>query len=206
MTVDKISGKRAGMKDFRSALISFAAFACVLSLAACGGGHPKTGGSDLPADLTLAPLQNCPQTAILRQTQTVTVFLPGRDDIAAQRTTAKMDGLSGACTVKKADHALEVKFTVNFAASNGPANAGQPIILPWFVAITRGDHIIEERDYTATMKFNGNMSVAVATSKPVKIDVPDQPDSAQIEILTGFRMSQAQRAYAAAHPNAGLLP
>lgn len=206
MTVDKISGKRVGMKDFRSALISGAAFASVLSLAACGGGHPKIGASDLPADLTLAPLQNCPQTAILHETQTVTVFLPGRDDIAAQVTTAKMDGLTGACTLKKDKNALQVKFTVNFAANNGPANAGQPITLPWFVAITKGNQIIEERDYSVTMKFNGNMSVAVATSKPVKIDLSDQPDSADIEILTGFKMSKAQLAYAAAHPNAGLLP
>lgn len=194
------------MKDFRSALVPCAAFACVLSLAACGGGHPKTGGSDLPADLTLAPLQNCPQTAILHQTQTVTLFLPGRSDIAAQRSIARMDGLSGVCTLKKGQHALEVKFTVNFVANNGPANAGRPITLPWFVAVTRGDQIIEERDYAVTLKFNGNMSVAVAKSKPVKIEVPDQPDSQQIDILTGFKMTNAQLAYATAHPEAALLP
>lgn len=193
------------MKDFRSALVPCAALAGVLTLAACGG-HPKVGGSDLPADLTLAPLQNCPQTAILHQTQTVTLFLPDRSDIAAQRSVAKMDGLSGACTLKKDQHALEVKFTVNFLANNGPANEGKPITLPWFVAITRGNQIVEEHDYTVTLAFNGNMSVAAAKSKVVKIEVPDQPDSSQIDILTGFKMTSAQLAYAAAHPNTNLLP
>ena len=198
------------MKDFRSALVSAIALASALGLTACGGGHQKAAppatGASLPANLTLAPLQNCPQTAILQQAQAVTLFLPGRNDIAAQISSAHMDGLSGACTLNKKQQAFEIRFTVNFTANNGPANNGEPITLPWFVAITQGNNIVDMQDYTATLKFNGNMSVAAMTSKPITIEVPDAPNSRGLEILAGFKMTPAQLAYASSHPNLGIVP
>lgn len=187
------------------------ALACTLSLAACGGNHPKdvpapTTGADLPTSLTLAPLQNCPQTAILQQAQAVTLFLPGRSDIAAQRSTIRMTGISGSCQTNGKKKALKVQFTVHFAANNGPANEGRPLTQPWFVAITQGDRIIDEQTFNVTLAFNGNMSVTTAQSKPVKIEVPDAPESAKLAILTGFKMTKAELAYAAANPTAGMLP
>jgi hypothetical protein len=212
MTGDKNSGKGAAMKDFRSALPPAAALASLLALAACGGGHPPAakandGAAPQPPTSTSATpdlTSFCPQTALLQQAQTVTLFKPGRSDVASQISTAQITGISGACTPKTKDKQklLEVKFTANFLANNGPANHGQPVTLPWFVAITKGDKIIDKKIYYVTLKFNGNMSTAAATSKPVKIEVPAVPDSAGLEILTGFQMTQNQLAYAAAHPDA----
>lgn len=208
MTGEKNSGKGAGMKDFRSALLPAASLACLLSLAACGGGHPPhakpANGAAPVAGTASDPTNFCPQVAVLRQAQTVTLFLPGRGDVASQISTAQLTSVSGACVFKKKDKSpiLEVKFTNNFLADNGPANNGQPITLPWFVAITKGSQIIDKKEYQITLKFNGNMSTTVATSKPVKIDLPATPDSADLEILTGFEMTPDQLTYAAAHPNA----
>ncbi len=154
----------------------------------------------MPAD----PTTYCPQVAVLQQAQTVTLFLPGRSDVASQISTVQMTSVSGACTYKKKHHEglLEVKLTVNFMADNGPANNGQQITLPWFVAITQGNQIIEKKDYQITLKFNGNMSTTAASSKPVKIELAAVPASADVQILTGVQMTPAQLAYAAAHPNA----
>ncbi|MBU6419862.1 MAG: hypothetical protein KGQ79_09070 [Proteobacteria bacterium] len=156
--------------------------------------------SAMPAD----PTTYCPQVAALQQAQTVTLFLPGRSDVASQITTAQLTSVSGNCVYRKKGKAgiLKVTFTNNFLADNGPANNGQPITLPWFVAITNGDQIIEKKDYQITLKFNGNMSTTAATSKPVKIELAAVPASADVQILTGFEMTPDQLAYAAAHPNA----
>ncbi|MGE4481540.1 hypothetical protein [Acidocella sp.] len=192
------------MKDLRSVLLPAASLISLLSLAACGGG----GGADQhKPDLAANapdPLNFCPQVAVLQQAQTVTLFTPGRSDVASRLSTAQITSLSGACAFKKKDKAplLEVKFTNNFLADNGPANNGQPVTLPWFVAITQGSHILDKKEYRITLKFNGNMSTTAATSKPVKIDLPATPDSAKLEILTGFEMTPEQLSYAAAHPNA----
>jgi hypothetical protein len=193
------------MKDFRSALLSAASLACLLSLAACGGGHPHTGKAADSAAPTKGmapdPTGFCPQVAVLQQAQTVTLFLPGRSDVASQLSTAQISGISGACLYKK-PNALEISFTASFLADNGPANNGKPIILPWFVAITNGNQIIDKHEYQVTLSFNGNVSTTAATSKPVKVEMPAVPDSAKLEILTGFEMTPDQLAYAAAHPNA----
>lgn len=208
MTGDKNSGKGGAMKDFRSALSAAAAAACLLSLAACSGDHhPEFKVAKSTAPVAAAPpalISFCPQVAVLQQAQTMTLFLPGRSDVASQISTAQITGISGACVPHKKDKTqiLEVKFTNNFLADNGPANNSRPITLPWFVAITKGNHIIEKKQYQITLKFDGNMSTAAATSKPVKIDLPAVPASADLQILTGFQMTPGQLAYAAAHPNA----
>ncbi|MDE1896961.1 MAG: hypothetical protein KGH91_07800, partial [Rhodospirillales bacterium] len=144
----------------------------------------------MPAD----PTTYCPKVAVLQQAQTVTLFLPGRSDVASQISTAQLSSVSGDCVYQKKHKAglLEVRFTSNFLADNGPANNSQPITLPWFVAITKGNQIIEKQDYQITLKFDGNMSVAAASSKPVKIELPAVPDSAGIQILTGFEMTPDQ--------------
>lgn len=197
------------MKDFRFAPLPAAALVCLLSLTACGGGGPSAklaDNSSSPHGKPMGPdpTSFCPQVAVLQQAQTVTLFLPGRSDVASQISTAQLSSVSGDCVYQKKHKAgvLEVRFTSNFLADNGPANNDQPITLPWFVAITRGSQIIEKQDYQVTLKFDGNMSIAAASSKPVKIELPAVPDSAGVQILTGFEMNPDQLGYAAAHPSA----
>ena len=138
------------------------------------GGHGDLWASGGSAAQTL----QCPQVDVLQQAQTLTAFLPGRTDVAAQITTAR------------------------FEAGNGPADNGATLALPWFVAITRGDRIISKSEYTAVLKFNGNMSTAEVISKPLKVELPYNRMVGEIQILVGFEMTPVQLAYAAAHPDA----
>ncbi|MGO9817161.1 MAG: hypothetical protein ACLPJJ_05620 [Acidocella sp.] len=173
------------------------ALAALISLAALTG----CGGNPKPNTGQQAALY-CPQVALLQQAQTLSTFLPGRSDVAAQLTTAQITGFSGECVLEKHKRALLVTVKPAFQADNGPANNGQPLTLPWFAAITQDDSIISKSPYNVTLKFNGNVSMAFATGKPAKIEVPNVPDSAQLQILVGFEMTPDQQAYAAAHPNA----
>ncbi|WP_298216078.1 hypothetical protein [Acidocella sp.] len=186
------------MKVFRLRLLSAVSLTALLGLAACGG------DSQPDAAKASDPLQFCPPVAVLQQAQTVTLFLPGRSDIAAQISTAQITGISGQCTYRKKGKTplLEVKFTASFLAANGPANHGQPVTLPWFVAITKGDQILDKKEYSIKLGFDGNMSKTAAVSKPVVIDLPPSPASARLQILAGFEMTPEQLAYAAAHPGA----
>ncbi|MDD2705731.1 MAG: hypothetical protein PHU07_10420, partial [Acidocella sp.] len=98
--------------------------------------------------------------------------------------------------------ALLVTLKAGFAASNGPANNEATLTLPWFVAITKGNNIIQKQDYTIKLHFDGNASMAQAVSKNVKIELPNIPASSQTQILIGFEMTPEQQAYAAANPGA----
>lgn len=194
------------MKDFRPALLSAASLVCLLGLAACSGGKstpPKTSDDGTPPPPqptalfdtdtnTPTQLQFCPQTSILAQAQTMTLFLPGRSDIASMVSTAHLSNIAGTCSYNKDRNALEVAFKLTFTATNGPANHSQAVTLPWFTAITYGDHILRKKDYQITLHFNGNMSTATATTKEIKIEVPARETSTDISILTGFQMTPTQ--------------
>jgi hypothetical protein len=149
---------------------------------------------------TPPPTMFCPQVAVLQQAQTVTQFLPGRTDVAAQITTAQITGVAGACVTAHDASVLRVTFRAGFVASNGPANHGKTLQLPYFVALSHGDHIIQKHDYTVTLHFNGNASTAQATSKPVTIEVGNVDSSQNVQVLVGFEMTPEELDYAAAHP------
>ena len=190
MTGAENSGKGGAMKKF-SAL----ALAALLPLAACGGGAPKPGTKPPPPFF-------CPQVAVLQQAQTLTLFLPDRQDVASRLTTAQITGVSGSCKLQPKKHAVLVTVNTAFLADNGPANNGKPFVLSWFAAITDGTHIIQKTDYIRVFSFNGNVSAVSGTAKPVKVELPSIAATQNVEILVGFEMTPAQLAYAAANPNA----
>lgn len=180
------------MKNFRSP-----GLAALLLLAACSGGHHKPA----TAAQGLATLY-CPPVAVLQQAQTLTLFLPGRQDVAARVSTAQITGVSGSCELEGKKNAVLVTVNTAFLADNGPANAGAALSLPWFAAITQGDTIVEKTDYTMQLGFDGNSSTTAGTGKTVKIELPNTPDSANMQILVGFAMTQGEQDYTAAHPSA----
>lgn len=202
------------MKESRA--LALAALLSLTALAGCGGGDSSqkaaTAAHDRPDTLfgtsAAGPLLvhkivlHCPQVAVLQQAQTLSTFLPGRSDVAAQVTTAQLTSFTGDCVLEKSKHALLLHIKPSFLADNGPANNGKPITLTWFAAITNGNSIVSKSNYNITLKFNGNTSTTTATGKPVKIEVPNVPDSEQLQILLGFEMTPDEQAYAAAHPNA----
>jgi hypothetical protein len=144
----------------------------------------------------------CPQVAVLQQAANLTAFLPGRSDVGAELTTAQITGVAGSCTAGS-KHLLHVTFKAGFSASNGPANHGAALTLPYFVALTNGDAIISKTNYTVTLTFDGNASAAQAVSQPVTVELANAPASANVQILVGFALTPDQLSYAAAHPNPG---
>jgi hypothetical protein len=171
--------------------LSLPAFAAILLLTSCGGFSSKA-----------PPAMFCPQVAVLEQAQTLTLFLPNRADVAARISTAQITGVSGVCKLEPKKHALVMTVNTSFMADNGPANNFKPLSLTWFAAITSGNNIIQKTDYTRVFNFDGNSSAVSGTAKPIKVELPNVPASANTEILVGFEETPEQLAYAAAHPNA----
>jgi hypothetical protein len=152
----------------------------LLALAACA------------ADDSNTPAMYCPNVAVLAQGSTLTQYLPGRSDVGAALTTAHITGVAGSCTLNQSKHELTVSFKAGFAATNGPANHGQTVTLPYFVALTDGDTIFHKYSYTIPVSFDGNVSTATATSKTIKAAFPNVQDSAGDQVLISFQLPQTQ--------------
>jgi hypothetical protein len=181
MTGAKYSGKGGGMKH-----VFLLPLCLPLFFSACG--------ADVPS-----PHLNCPDVRVLAQTSSMTAFLPGRQDAGAEVFSAHITGVAGSC-VLASDGVLRVTFQAGFTATNGPANHGRTVSLPYFVAETKGDAIISKIFGTVDVPFDGNLSTAAVTSKSLSVEVPNSGSSGGAEILVGFQLSQDELAYAAAHP------
>jgi len=181
MTGVKYSGKGGGMKH-----VFWLPLCLPLFVSACGADTP-------------APHLYCPNVRVLQQTSSLTQFLPGRQDAGAEITTAKITGVAGACVLEK-NGVVRVTFQAGFTATNGPANHGRTVSLPYFVAETEGDEIISKTLGTIEVPFDGNLSTAAVTSQTLTVEVPNSGSSARTEVLVGFQLSEDQLAYAAGHP------
>ncbi len=164
-------------------IFSGVVFGGLLGLAGCGGDGP-------------APHLYCPDVAVLQQASVLNAYLPGRNDVAAQITSATITGVAGSCVLEPKKHLLKVTFQAGFTATNGPANKGAALNLPYFVSISQGNDIISKTPYSIGFSFDGNLSTAAATSKKVTVELANVPDSAATEILTGFQLTPAQLAAA----------
>jgi len=171
MTGRQNSGKGAAMKHFAP----LAALA-LLALAACADD-----------DDTAGPAMYCPPVAVLAQANTLTQYLPGRRDAGGQITTATLTGVAGACTLNKKSQQVTVTFKAGFAATNGPADHGHTVTLPYFVAFTYGDEIVTKSAYSIDVAFDGNISTATASSKTISQTFPNIPENINGQILVGFQ-------------------
>ncbi len=162
---------------------------------------PVSGLLALAACATTPPIStNCPNVAVLEQGSTMTVFLPGRQDVAAEVSHAQITGVAGSCQLEKNKHELRVTFQAGFAATNGPANTSSTLVLPYLVSLSQDDNIVRVTDYEIPLKFNGNASAAAATTKPFTYVLPNVPETATLDILVSFHLTPEQLAYNSAHP------
>ncbi len=163
-----------------------ACLALPLLIAGCGVSAPK-------------PAMYCPKPAVLQQAAQMTQFLPGRADIAGQVISARITGVAGSCD-SHAKGMNVVSFQIGFAATRGPAGTAQAQPLQYFVSIVNGDTIVSKSIYGIDFKYDGTADQAVATTKTIKVDAPNMPQSADEQILVGFQMTPAELSYAQSHP------
>lgn len=156
----------------------FAALFVPLGLAACGGSGPTL---------------DCPQVAVLQQASRIVRTAGDTNDIAARTLDARITGVAGKC-VARGDQQERVVFRVGFTATKGTAARHDSYTLPYFVAITEGDRIIDKGVYPVRFDFRNGATQAVATTKPIRLDFPRAGRSANQQVLVGFQMTKAERA------------
>jgi len=185
MTGTKFSGKGAGMKAY-----SLPAVVALAALAGCSTPTP--------------PAMFCPEVLTMQQGRDLVAFAPDVAGPAGVITQARITGVAGSCTLHPEKKELVISFQTGFAATNGPADHNLPVTLPYFVAIVdpqNDNNILAEQFYTATLKFDGNASIAQLVSKPVKLDFPNDHASGHLQVLVGFKLTPEQQAYNADHPD-----
>ena len=145
----------------------------------------------------------CPRLAFVTPTADVAVFRPGSDehDLTALMLAGRMMSINGSCRQGKDKNTVEATLTVGAELTRGPAMRGNQALVPLYVAVTEGDHILDKHIYNLSATFPSNVDRIPLTTPEVFMVLPVTPakSAAAYSILAGFQLSADQFTASPAH-------
>ncbi len=159
------------------------------SLTACGSGAVAMGP------------ENCPHPAMIQELRQAALFNSGSTDVSGELANVRITGVAGACSLANQGQAVKVVFKAGFIATNGPANHGAALKVPYIVVVALNDAVVEEFHNSVTVKFDGNATQGEATASPEPVILPNDDASSHEQVLIGLDLTPAELAYAQAHPS-----
>jgi len=157
--------------------------AALLLLAGCGIFNKK------------APPPACPRVGILSDAAKGTVYRAGagRDltDVAYEH---QLLDFNGGCKYTDKLDAVTVIFTLQVAATRGPAGAAAETSVPYFVAVVdKQQRILSRERFTAKVPFTeGRRRAVVGEELEQRIPFVTGRGAADVEILVGLELSPEQ--------------
>ena len=152
-------------------------------LAGCGPTLPK-----------FAPA--CPQTGILRDGADLTQFRGNGTDLTDMIVDGRITGLSGKCSLDDLTH-LHTVISVGMDLTRGPAAPGRQVGVTYFISVSRGDTILDKKDYTFNVAFPANSERVRLTGDQIDLVLPvnDKLSGASYRVLVGFQLTPDQLAF-----------
>ena len=150
------------------------------------------------AGCNTAKVNNCPVAVILADASQVTIFRPGApQDLAGEAYRVALVDISTGCSINKKTGETDSSYRVNFRATRAPSADAAHYTVPYFVAITQGDELIEKRILQISFDFAAGDSIATFSVSPDDFDihVPNGHQPFEYEIMAGFQMTPAQVDY-----------
>jgi hypothetical protein len=143
-------------------------------------------------------VSNCPVAVILADASQVTVFRPGApQDLAGEAYRVALVDISTDCSINKKTGETNSSYRVNFRATRAPSAEAAHYTVPYFVAVTQGDQLLEKRILQVSFNFRPGDSVATFSESPDDFDirVPNGHLPIEYELMAGFQMTPAQVDY-----------
>jgi len=156
----------------------------VLALAACG---------QEADDIRLAQM-TCPSVAVPAYSRDLVQWQGDGHDLTNLAYRLRLSDAQGQCTRKQDNDNLYTSLTVTLNATRGPALAGRAISADYFVAVMRGNDILDKQTYTLSGVFPPNTEQLTLTGMPVTMTLPlsTQVTGGDYTIATGLQLTQAQ--------------
>jgi hypothetical protein len=143
-------------------------------------------------------VNNCPAAVILADASQVTFFRPGASqDLSGEAYRVALVGISTDCSINKKTGETDSSYRVNFRATRAPSADAAHYTVPYFVAVTQGDRLIEKRILQVSFDFGPGDSVAAFSESPDDFDihVENGHQPFEYQLMAGFQMTPAQVEY-----------
>ncbi len=161
-----------------------AALACTAVLAGCG--------SDDPNEFPPA----CPAASILADGADLTRNDGHGFDITNVVLDGRMTGLQGKCRRSEDHKTLDAELRVGMDLTRGPSAAGRTAAVPYFVAVSRDDRILDKRVLTINVTFPANTDRLHVDGEPVMLAFPTPKGviGPNYKIVVGFQLTPQELA------------
>ncbi|HEY4275697.1 MAG TPA: hypothetical protein VGM68_09450 [Rhizomicrobium sp.] len=145
-----------------------------------------------------AKVNFCPVPVILADASQLAVFRQGAtQDLSGEAYRVSLVGTNTDCQIDKKTGETDSSLTLTFRATRAPLADGAHYTVPYFVAVTRGDQLLEKRILSISFDFAPGAAVASFQVSPddfnIKLESGHQPY--EYQLMAGFQMTPAQVDY-----------
>lgn len=150
------------------------------------------------AGCNTAKVNVCPVAVVLADAGQMAVFRAGGpQDLSGEAYRVMLTGTNTSCDINKKTGETNSSFRLYFRATRAPSAEAAHYSMPYFVAVTRGDQLIEKRILSVSFDFAPGASSATFDESPddfdIRVENGHQPY--EYELMAGFQMSPAQVDY-----------
>jgi len=152
----------------------------------------------LLAGCNTAKVNVCPVAVILADAGQMAVFRPGASqELSGEAYRVMLTGARTSCDINRKTGETGSSLTLNFRATRAPSADGAQYTVPYFVAVTRGDQILEKRILNVRFRFAPGASSATFEESPDDFDIHMENGHFPYEyqLMAGFQMTPAQVDY-----------
>ena len=143
-------------------------------------------------------VNNCPSAVILADASEMTVFRAGApEDLAGEAYRVFLVSTSTDCSINKKTGETSSSLELSFRATRAPSADAAHFTVPYFVAVTQADRLIEKRILQVSFDFAPGAAVTTFSVSPDDFDihVENGHQPFEYELMAGFQMTQAQIDY-----------
>lgn len=140
----------------------------------------------------------CPAAQLLPQAGDLTLYRPGSSgrDLTDLALRGRVVKVAGTCQPGPTSQALDATLKVTMQLDRGPGMAGRTTPVSYFVAVARGDQILDKHIYTDNVTFPRNVDQVYLESDPVFMRIPISANlsGAAYTVWVGFQLTPQQMA------------
>jgi hypothetical protein len=147
---------------------------------------------------TAAKQAACPGTAVLVDAARQTIFRQGATpDPGNVLYTVQIVGVTSTCDIAKNEHKADTSLEITFRAARAPNGDAPQYTVPYFVAVTQADRIVNKQSFSAQFTFAPGQAAVdftdTVSSTVVHADEGKHPYDYQI--LIGLPLTKEQLDY-----------
>jgi hypothetical protein len=132
----------------------------------------------------------CPAAAVLPGASELALYRPGGGrDLTDVQVEGSVLGASGSCVDGAKRGTEEATLTLRMRFQRGPAAPTRRANIPYFIAVSRGEDILDKRVRTVRVDFPPNVDAVTVSTDPVLLTLPVGPDrsAAGYQVWVGFQ-------------------